>query len=276
MLDDINYIEKIFAVYSEISRHPENTDLAFHVHDDDEIYIFLDGNATYKVEGFTYENLKPIDVILIKHSEYHCIKHHEPLKQYKRFIINLSPDFFRGSNCAAFFENLFARKKPGEGSLISAEDAKICGIPECLSRYDKYMRESPQFIGLLARGLIYEIVYLLNKPERRENGIKNSTVQGTINYINQNLTSQLTASMLGEKFYISSRHLNRIFKEETGLTIKQYITLRRFHKTQNLYRSGMNLTSACIQAGFSSYNNFYTAFSKAYGKVPSDMLTDEL
>ena len=68
-----------FTIAGGVVSNPEDTDFAFHIHSYDEIYIFFEGSATYRVEGITYENLQPYDIILIKRSKYHCIKHNVPL-----------------------------------------------------------------------------------------------------------------------------------------------------------------------------------------------------
>ena len=259
-----------FTIAGGVVSNPEDTDFAFHIHSYDEIYIFFEGSATYRVEGITYENLQPYDIILIKRSKYHCIKHNVPLVPYNRLIISLSPYFYELPNCSRFvkiFDN-----DAHSGSLIPAALTKSSGIYDCLKRYNGYFNSSPDKYPFLAPGFINELVYLISLLDLRAVGTKNDLIQNIIDHINSDPSFQLTVEQIAEKYFISTRHLNRVFKEETGLTVKQYIIRKKFYKTQQLYLSGMNITEACTEAGFSSYNSFYTAFVTEYGKSPKKAL----
>lgn len=259
-----------YTLAGGVVSHPEDTDFAFHIHSCDEIYIFFEGQATYRVEGITYENLKPYDIILIKRSKYHCIKHHMPLVPYNRLIISLSPYFYELPECSSFAK--IFDSDANSGSLIPASLTKSSGIYDCLKRYDTYFKTSPEKYPFLTTGFINEIVYLISLLDLRELGEKNDLIQNVLDYINMDHAFPLTVEDIAERFFISTRHLNRVFKEETGLTVRQYIIRKKFYKTQKLFHSGMNITEACTEAGFSSYNSFYTAFVSEYGKAPKAAL----
>jgi AraC-like DNA-binding protein len=65
-----------------------------------------------------------------------------------------------------------------------------------------------------------------------------------------------------------------MFKEETGLTIKEFTNTRRIARAKQLlpkYKSVKDLYSVC---GFSDYSSFYRTFKRFTGVSPMEFLHD--
>lgn len=255
------------------SENPHNTDFPLHMHSEDEIYIFLDGSVDYSVEGTSYKNLQPFDIILIKNSKYHCIKHHTPVKPYNRLILSIPPVFYK-QNKISPLTDIFGEKYRTSDCIIPANVVKSGEIYKCLEKYNSYFTSSPNLSEFLSKGLVCELVYLISRLDMREKGVENPIIRKIIDKINRNISGNVTLNSLASDFYISTRHLSRIFKEETGMTVKKYITLKRLNDTRKYLLNGMNITDACIEAGFSCYNNFYRAFVNEYNTTPKNILTN--
>ncbi len=71
---------------------------------------------------------------------------------------------------------------------------------------------------------------------------------------------------------ISKRHLARAFRDETGRTIGEYVTLAsRERACALLNTTDLPIHAVAAQAGFSSTASFSYAFRKATGIRPSDL-----
>ncbi len=105
------------------------------------------------------------------------------------------------------------------------------------------------------------------KPEARYN----RKVIEIINSINDNLGKDLSIDLLADRFFMSKYHMMRIFKNETGYSIHQYISEKRILLARNLIISGMPATSACLECGFKDYSSFSRAFKNQLGSLPSDV-----
>ena len=90
-----------------------------------------------------------------------------------------------------------------------------------------------------------------------------------IDYLNQNLTSDMSVDTIAGKFYISRYHLMHSFKKETGYTIGNYITTKRLLLAKSLITSGQSISDACFNCGFKNYSTFSRAYKKAFGQCPS-------
>ena len=59
------------------------------------------------------------------------------------------------------------------------------------------------------------------------------------------------------------------FKEETGYTIGNYVTMKRLRYARELILGGMPVTQACFECGFQSYSTFSRAYKKNFGISPT-------
>ena len=60
----------------------------------------------------------------------------------------------------------------------------------------------------------------------------------------------------------------RLFKQETGYTIGNYISSKRLLLAKELILSGMPATQACFDCGYKDYSTFSRAYKKNFGKSP--------
>jgi AraC-like DNA-binding protein len=74
---------------------------------------------------------------------------------------------------------------------------------------------------------------------------------------------------LGRQVGCSPFHLSRIFSQETGLTLPQFIRQSRLERAADLLRSGQcNVTEAALEVGYNSLSHFSSAFHEAFGCCP--------
>ena len=74
---------------------------------------------------------------------------------------------------------------------------------------------------------------------------------------------------------LSSSHLSRIFKEQTGVSISRFRNQQRLQRFLRLYGTGRRSTAlaAALEAGFGSYAQFYRVFREETGRSPSALRT---
>jgi AraC-like DNA-binding protein len=74
---------------------------------------------------------------------------------------------------------------------------------------------------------------------------------------------------------LSSSHLSRIFKEQTGVSISRFRNQQRLQRFLRLYAAGRRTTAlaAALEAGFGSYAQFHRVFREHTGRSPSALRT---
>jgi len=102
-----------------------------------------------------------------------------------------------------------------------------------------------------------------------------SKVGVIIHYINEHLIENLSVDAIAGKFYLSRYYLMHTFKDETGYTIGNYITIKRLALAQSLIDEGKPIADAAEQSGFGTYSTFLRAYKKTYGTSPKKRLTSQ-
>ena len=64
-------------------------------------------------------------------------------------------------------------------------------------------------------------------------------------------------------------YLSRLFSQEAGMTIQQYVRQVRMERAAELLRTGQcNVTEAALEVGYNSLSHFSTAFHETFGCCP--------
>lgn len=240
-----------------------------HNHDSYEIYMFLEGDVNFFVEGSTY-HLNPYDTLVIRNNEMHQTVHFKK-ETYKRVVINVNPTVFKELNCEQYMKT-FADRKLGEGNLIKGDYVRKSGLWDAFERLQQYaIKAKEEDNEVVIKATLVEMFYILHKSETHSQdpgAIKSDIIKSIMRYIDKHLSSIENLDQIAEEFFISKCHLCRIFKAETGMTVNRYITNRRIIRVRDMCRAGENISLACTKAGFGSYSNFYKIFMRETGESP--------
>lgn len=103
----------------------------------------------------------------------------------------------------------------------------------------------------------------------RQKQISQDRVDRVKELLLNNLSQPCTLPELGEKVGCSPFHLSRIFSQETGMTIPQFLKNARMEKAAELLRGGrFNVTETAYEVGYSSLSHFSKVFYETYGCCP--------
>ena len=103
----------------------------------------------------------------------------------------------------------------------------------------------------------------------RQKQISQDRVERVKDLLLGDLSQPCTLPELGEKVGCSPFHLSRIFSQETGMTIPQFLKNARMEKAAELLRGGrFNVTETAYEVGYSSLSHFSKVFYETYGCCP--------
>ena len=89
-------------------------------------------------------------------------------------------------------------------------------------------------------------------------------------YLNDNISEPIRLSDLSEKFSYSLSSIKRIFKNETGYTVIDYLNNIRIEKAKEmLVHSDSSVEDIAVTLGFSNAYYFSNCFKKKIGESPS-------
>lgn len=153
---------------------------------------------------------------------------------------------------------------------------------ECMRKKiskDKFNMLKENYLSGAAEGILYvknEVLKCAISFIGEEKATKllttkySSHVKDTIDYINSHLSLQLNTKYMAERLFISKSSLNRRFKEETGVTISNYIDDLVFMKAEKmLLKTDLSLSKISAILGFCDQFYFSRRFKERYGITPS-------
>ena len=94
-------------------------------------------------------------------------------------------------------------------------------------------------------------------------------VKRVIAVLREQLAEPLTLEEIGRRVGCSQFYLSRIFSQEMGRGIFQYLRALRMERAAELLREGkMNVTQVALAVGYTSPSHFSTAFHETFGCCP--------
>lgn len=135
-----------------------------------------------------------------------------------------------------------------------------------------------EFVEAETQGQIYEL--LLHEAElvRDKKNLNiasqkmNHKIRLVIDYIHKCYDQDLNLEELSRYVGLNSSYLSRLFKEQTGMVLIQYINQYRVNKSLDmLMNSTLKTYEIAEKVGFKSTDNFYIAFKKLVGYPPNEV-----
>jgi len=96
-------------------------------------------------------------------------------------------------------------------------------------------------------------------------------VSAVLNYIQHNYMNDIKLSTAAKMVSVSAEHLSRVFKQETGFGFKEYLTILRLQKAEDMLKNepGRAVSEIAFACGFNDGNYFSYKFKEAYGISPT-------
>lgn len=106
---------------------------------------------------------------------------------------------------------------------------------------------------------------------QRENSRNKQSVDKIRHYVETHCHMAVSLDLLSEQFHYSPNYLNHIFKQETGLTVFDYLTQCRMEKAKQLLEdSEKKLYEIAEAVGYTHTAYFSNLFKKHTGLTPTD------
>lgn len=115
-------------------------------------------------------------------------------------------------------------------------------------------------------GKLYEFISELFE----EKETSNNYVKTVSDYIKANYMHPLSVDELSKTINLNSRYLSRVFKEEKGITIKEYIIKKKIAKAKELLFQGISVSDTALYVGYHDPFTFSKIFKKYTGVSPAD------
>ncbi|MDR1591670.1 MAG: AraC family transcriptional regulator [Prevotellaceae bacterium] len=241
-----------------------------HYHDFYELQFYLSESGKI-IMGDSEYKIATGDLLFINMFEPHQFV---PLGNcyYERFSVCLDPSFLlMACTDDTNLLNLFDNSLP-HYPIYHSDPTRLREYCWLLQRYNNHglLRAA----SIYQRAIIYELLAnLMNdvvQPTKTETKAEAVYIIAQIlKFISEHLNDKLSLNDLTKEAHISVSYLCRIFKQQTGTTLKQYINLKRVETAKRLLREGASPDAACFGAGFNNYSFFFKVFKETVKLSPA-------
>lgn len=250
-------------------------ELRMHMHNYYEFLYFKKGKAVYHVENNVY-SVEEGDLFITRPDELHTISFLSD-DDYERHIIQISDNFL--SDIGFDMLELIKSRKAGTLNRIDAKTVKSYGLEKYFLSVEQYCINRVPESDVMVKTFIIQMLAKINSFMREYENMtyelpyKDSRVMDIKNFIDEHITENLTLDSICEHFFITKYYLCHMFKKYSGMTVNEYISMRRLLVAKQMIFAGQNITDLCYKCGFKNYSSFYKSFKKLTGKTPSEFFS---
>ena len=145
-------------------------------------------------------------------------------------------------------------------------------MEEAFSLSDAYIQKMDRCANTAEIVLLHDQM-ALDFTERmlmlKKNVAASKQVSDAIGYIYVHIMDRITVNDLARAIFVSPTHLSRIFKQETGISVSEYIRQRKIDMAKNYLRfTDYDLADVSAMLSYSSQSHFIQHFRSQVGMTP--------
>lgn len=249
-----------------------------HAHSGYEFYFCLAGQGKLVTERSVH-NITAGVLTIIAPNALH-MPHSVPNEPFHRFILSIDKQYLEelaGGNeleqQAEFSDWLPTVAEASFSWQLHAH--QLLAVQDLFVQLERELNERKSCFGLAVQSLILQL--FINFGRNREveraqssvEGERKRVVEGIMDWIANGYTESLTMEQLCSQYHLSRSYLHRIFKQETGLTIVEYLISYRINKAKLLLQNDtMTITEIAHSSGFQDLSHFSRIFKRQLGMTP--------
>lgn len=250
----------------------------FHLHNGCEIYFLISGDVNYFIEKKVYP-IQYGDLFITNSQEIHKPSFLST-KVYERIVINFDPVIMQPFNRPDFdLLHCFMNRPRGEQNKLTFTKSQLEEANRLFLRIEHANKNTSHGGDILKTAYFIELLVLINRafisgqPAEEHPNVPEKLIP-VLDFIENNLESDLSLDSLEGDFFIDRFYLSRLFKQSTGVSIHKYIVFKRIARAKALLAEGNNVTDTCMLSGFKDYSNFLRTFKKIVGVPPGTYKQD--
>lgn len=244
-----------------------------HLHCHYEIYYNINGGKSFLIESAFYE-CEPHDLFVIPKTHIHKVVA-EKNKPYERCVIHIDDEIIASVNampqmnaCLAWLDEV-GKTYPRKVNLSPNEHEKF------MMHIREYERLEDTRNELLLYSKLFEILafaraqFDATRGHTDPSAAPESWSDKALGYIEKNFR-RINVLGIAANLYVNEDYLNKVFKAETGITLNNYIILRKIAEAKKLLYLGHSVKETCVLSGFNDYANFIRTFKRIEGCSPGN------
>lgn len=111
---------------------------------------------------------------------------------------------------------------------------------------------------------------LIEENKKKEDRASKKYVKQAVRFIEDSLVQDLTVEIISKEVHISPNYLHHIFRDSTGFSVMEYVTMKRIAKSKDLLKSTKKkITEVASLVGLPNSQYFSTLFKRYTDMTPN-------
>lgn len=244
-----------------------------HYHDAYEILYLISGEIYYFIENQSYQVVSG-SLLLIRMNDSHKLINPNGAT-FERVTLLFHEEYLCDllAGESSFHPLTPFRSGSGMIRLRGPEQGFIEEIFEkMITEQANGLPESNLYLKIILTELLIFIQRKINSGRQHHHLSSNRAhqqISQVVHYINHHYDQRLTLEDISKRFYLSTSHLSRTFKESTDFTFIEYVNnVRVKHACYFLKKSKLPVTEIAERVGFESLTHFGRTFKSIVGLSP--------
>ncbi|TFE19474.1 AraC family transcriptional regulator [Cohnella luojiensis] len=250
----------------------------FHSHNGFELYLCLQGNGSF-IAGERIHELGAGTFTVVKPKALHLPRPNTNVP-FHRYVLAVQ---------RSYLENLYAEDrdcslairqwlpKPDSDSVHSRLNARqLLSLQETLAQLELEITRKQPCYPLIVKSLLLQLFAQLGRYQSESGEGQGGTyeqkrlVENILGYIMEHHHQPLRTENLCGRFHLSRSYLFRIFKQNTGVSINEFLVAYRINKAKDfLQGTELPITEVAATVGFQDISHFCHTFKRFSGMTPS-------
>lgn len=152
--------------------------------------------------------------------------------------------------------------------FLDTENKELLSLLEKISMEVSEMKE--YYKDVISSSIAEMLVRATRSISHSNKALIDERVELIKEYIKNYYNKQINFRNLSKSFFYSLDYMRHIFKEKTGMSLKQYVLTQRIEAAKQFLSTGDSVKAIASKCGFCSASHFGLVFLKFTGQTPSE------
>lgn len=251
---------------------------AFHSHNGFELYLCLQGNGNF-IAGGRIHALGAGTFTIVKPMALHLSRPNRSVP-FHRYVLSVQ---------RSYLENLYADDKTtyqiisqwlpqsNSDSVHAQLNARqLLSLQETLDQLEREITWKNPCYHLIVKGLLLQLFAQLGRyqsgpcEDHRGTYEQKRLIENILTYIMEHHQEPLSMEYLCGQFHLSRSYLLKLFKQNMGVSISDFLITYRINKAKDLLQgTELLITEIAATVGFQDISHFGHTFKRLSGMTPS-------
>lgn len=230
-----------------------------------------------KIEGNQYD-MSDGDMVIMNANEMHCSEIKDRT-YHDRISICIDTSALRLSlKGADDLLGCFFNRGRGCYNVFPQKTVRAYGMDKLAEDILALAGETKNQDHILCSCRVIELLIKLNdaflclhdfQNEKNEKSEENLLISNVIELINGSFADIIDCEQIAARFFVNKFYLEHLFREQVGISLWNYVILKRLLYAKSLLKRGYSSQNAATLSGFSNYSNFFRLYKKHMGTTPT-------